>query len=148
MPLKAHVVGGKLSWHACHLVSVLSVHKPGSAQLTKVRMLVQDALPVLLDLGMRAQQSVSDTPPHFSEDYLQRLVHLVQKALDGAGLNAAAHQAEAFLADRWPGTPPAGVHATLHMCVTPACLAHNLSIGVPCMVYTGAACCKVFLDCT
>lgn len=113
--------------HACRHVSVLSVHKPGSAQLTKVRVLVQDALPVLVDLGMRAQQSVSDTPSHFSEEYLQRLVHLVQKALDSAGLNGAAHRAEAFLADRWPGTPPAGVHASLRtLCHTCLPCAHYM----------------------
>ena len=73
---------------------------------------MQDALPVLLDLGLRAQQSVSDTPPQFSEDYLQRLVHLVQQALDSARLSAATQQAEALLAGRWPETPPAGVHTT------------------------------------
>lgn len=62
-------------------------------------MAVQNALPVLLDLAIRAQSIGSDEADYFSKEYMHRLIYLVQRALSTAGLDAPLHQAEAFLAE-------------------------------------------------
>ncbi|DBA98053.1 TPA: hypothetical protein ACH3X3_012881 [Trebouxia sp. C0006] len=59
---------------------------------------LQNALPVLLDLAIHAEAASSDQAGHFSKEYMHRLVYLVQKALGTAGLDTPLHQAEAFQA--------------------------------------------------
>ncbi|KAA6427763.1 MAG: hypothetical protein FRX49_02426 [Trebouxia sp. A1-2] len=58
-----------------------------------------NALPVLLDMAIRAEPVSSDQASYFSKEYMHRLIYLVQKALSSAGLDTALHKAEAFLAD-------------------------------------------------
>ncbi|KAL0040081.1 hypothetical protein WJX79_005501 [Trebouxia sp. C0005] len=60
---------------------------------------LQNALPVLLDMAIRAEPVSSDQASYFSKEYMHRLIYLVQKALSSAGLDTALHKAEAFLAD-------------------------------------------------
>ncbi len=71
-------------------------------------MAVQNALPVLLDLAIRAEAASSDQAGHFSKEYMHRLVYLVQKVLGTAGLDTPQHQAEAFLADLHAKKRPKG----------------------------------------
>ncbi|DBA98021.1 TPA: hypothetical protein ACH3X3_012852 [Trebouxia sp. C0006] len=69
---------------------------------------LQNALPVLLDLAIRAEAASSDQAGHFSKEYMHRLVYLVQKVLGTAGLDTPLHQAEAFLADLHAKKRPKG----------------------------------------
>ncbi len=71
-------------------------------------MAVQNALPVLLDLAIRAGLVSSDQAGYFSKEYMHRLIHLVQKALGTVGLDTPLHQAEAFLANLQPKTRSKG----------------------------------------
>ncbi|KAL0018070.1 hypothetical protein WJX77_000470 [Trebouxia sp. C0004] len=72
----------------------------------EVLLVLQNALPVLLDLAIRAELVSSDQAGYFSREYMQRLIYLVQKALGTAGVDAPLNQAEAFLADLHPNKCP------------------------------------------
>lgn len=82
---------------------------------------IQDALPVVLDLQLRAiEQPISrsrralkvpgigdNSGAHFSREYMSQLVLEVQQALTTAGMDGAARQAEGLLLRNSPEPGPA-----------------------------------------
>lgn len=82
---------------------------------------VQDALPVVWDMQLRAiEQPISrsrralkvpgigdDSGAHFSREYMTQLVLEVQQALASAGMDGAARQAEGLLLSNSPEAAPA-----------------------------------------
>lgn len=130
---------------------------------------MQDALPAVLDLQMRAiEQPVSrssrrppkvpgigdDTGAHFSREYMSQVVQEVQQALSTAGMDGPAKQAEGLLAaSTAPPCQPLPVVSTAATSSSVDIIASELS-ALPCFQTWHACvsllcseCIAFFLEC-